>query len=68
MSRKYLGLIQALDSLFVKKKQHLANKTATYRMLLSNIFVNPECGGEYGTEQLLMWSPRQYPEFPQGGL
>lgn len=37
-------------------------------MLLSNIFVNLECGGEYDMEQLSMWSPTQYPEFPQGGL
>lgn len=54
--------------LIICQKQHLANKIVTYHMLLSNIFVNLECGGEYDTEQLLMWSPAQYPEFPQGGL
>lgn len=54
--------------LIICEKQHLVNKTVTYRMLLSNIFVNLECDGEYDTEQLLMWSPTRYPEFPQGGL
>lgn len=50
------------------QKQHLANQIVTYRMLLSNIFVNLEYGGEYDRVQPLMWSLAQYPEFPQGGL